>query len=1073
MSDAVPAPELVDTPAQESEQVDAVAPVPAPELAAPELAAPELVDTPAQESEQVNAAAPVPVNELVDAVAAPVPAPQLVAAAPVAAEAVLLEDATSPMARLQQKLSSMNLFEGKTQEQIIGIREQVETGLQSFNAIQGACQTMYDAIVATAEIKANGMRFNPEIGRLSDFVDHCKLLISINNANAEDTVEEISKTLKGLSEDSRFQNSSYKLSVNQDKIGDIGTQISLVLRIGEVFNVPVFTVYMMQNVFDNAQLNSEQATQVVASPLTHNLKTIATCSRVDLMLELLLHATQSDPYDDVNVLIAHIINELIVSKFGNSNPNDVISAERAQFFSLIISNNEHVKSIITKSLLIAIIQNPRIMTSEGKRFSDIFPSGQYGQYFGDVAYRATTDPMSQGPIMIPNPNEMAVVHDLEGEAPGSDVNARPILASPEFTSHPLTRTDIIVAALTAANDAMSRDANIVAAGGAAVSYYIKSFMNDMNTGEFGEVIPDSGLDVEALKKGCNNIPMNDIDCFVFGEVSRQFLLLFSLYMLILYANFYERPRQYGVEEAVRRQDIRIQFILSPQSSDNIDLFMYGEHNDDANTKLISKRLKKNPKVQLVTQETKCFSQLSSTLCSGNSCTVDGYYTQPIDLVKKDIDDFLVLYESLYLDLDEEEEKPDLRALLTGQYAANVDNMVSMKTTMLDLVCIFCNEDKALFIRIFMARKNPKDFARLRVFIEIYLLQLLRFKSTDATFLKYKEVLINEIKKLRVMMSELNKNYYLEQGNLAAVRADTAKNLNADRADFLKLLRSIGRKIVLIPDPLNDKVPATFSKETGRNTIGFFKDKRNPQMKYPFKMDQHMFNLYETYRRVTVDVDTEQSIVVHAYDAWLGDVFKEMPFIAKVEQAFREKMGKIIDPKQDPTYFEVGFADMRVKTTEMLKLHNALNEFKFDEETLKGLLKHQRRILPPLRKHIAMFGPPKASYVHKIFNKTETLLPLFPEFIKDLLKTKDPKLIKTIDAPKKYDDAVHEAIGNIVLEWNRHAIDMKGGATRKRKRVCKRNAMTRRRFNKYFNGKRRDTRRKNKANYLKCKHTRRA
>ena len=971
----------------------------------------------------------------------------------------------------------MNLFEGKTQQQIIGIREQVETGLQAFNAIQDACQTMHDAIVATAEIKANGVRFNPEIGRLSDFVDHCKLLISINDGNAEVVSATVAATMKGLSEDSRFQNSSYKLSVNQNKIGDIGTQISLVLRIGEVFNVPVFTVYMMQNVFDNARLNSEQATQAVASPLTHNLKTIATCSRVDLMLELLLHATQSDPYDDVNVLIAHSINELIVSKFGKEskpNPNYVIAAERAQFFDLIIANNEHVKSIITKSLLIAIIQNPGIMTSNGKRFSDIFPSGQYVQYFGDIVHQATTDPTRQGPIMLSN--EIAVVNqadDLgEGEAPGSDVNAHPILASPEFTTHhPLTRTDIIVAAFTAANDAMSSNANIIAAGGAAVSYYIKTFMNGMNADEFGEVIPDSGLDVEALEaleKGCNNIPMNDIDCFVFGEVSRQFLLLFSLYMMILYANFYERPKQYGVEEAVRTQGTRIQFNLSPQSSDNIDLFMYGEHNDDANTMLISKTLKKNPKVQLVTQETKCFSQLSSTLCSGNLCAVDGYYTQPIDLVKKDIDDFLVLYESLYLDLDAD-EMPDLRALLISQYAANVDNMVSMKTTMLDLVCIFCNEDKALFIRIFMARKNPKDFARLRVFIEIYLLQLLR--ANDATFLKYKEGLIDEIKKLRVMMSELNKNYYLEQGNLAAVRADTAKNLNADRADFLKLLRSIGRKIVLIPDPLQNKIPATFSKETGRNTIGFFKDKRNPQMKYPFKMDQHMFNLYDAYMRLTVDRDTEQSIVDHAYDAWLDNVFKEMPFIAKVKQAFREKMGKIIDPTQDHAYFEVGFADMRVKTTEMLNLLNALNQSTFDEEILKGLLKHQRRILPPLRKHIAQFGPPKASYVHKIFNKTETLLPLLPEFIKDLLKTKDSTLLKTINAPKKYDDAVHEAIGSLVLEWNRRAIELKGGATRKRKRVCMRNAKTRR-FNKCVDKKRRDTRRKIKANNFKCKRTRR-
>ena len=967
------------------------------------------------------------------------------------------EDATSPMARLKQKLSSMNLFEGKTQEQIVGIRAQVEKGLQDFNAIQD--QIMHDAV---AEIKANGVRFNPEIGRLSDFVNHYKLLISINENDADDdVVGSVESTLKGLAE--RFQNISYNLSVNKN-IGDIITQISLVLRIGEVFNVPVFTVYIMRNVFDNARLNSEDATQIVASPLTHNLKTISTCSRVDLMLELLLHATQSDPYDAVNVLISHSINELIVLKFGNSNPNEVIAAERAKFFGLLVNdNNEPVKSLITKSLLIAIIQNPGIMTSDGKRFSDIFPSGQYVQYFGDVVHRASFK--NQGPIMM-----RATIHDFgeapqagEGEAPGLEVSARPILAS-EVT--PLTRTDIIVAALTAANDAMSRNANIIAAGGAAVSYYINDFMNGMNAYEFGGVIPDSGLDdvaVADLVKGCNNIPMNDIDCFVFGDVSRQFLMLFSLYLMILYANFYERPKQYGV---INEQVMRIQFRLSPQSSDNVDLFMYGDHNEDANTRLISKTLKKNPKVQLVTQETKCFSQLSSPLCSGNLCTVDGYYTQPIDLVKKDIDDFLALYESLYLDAEaeaDEEEKPDLRALLTSQYAANVDNMVSMKTTMLDLVCIFCNEDKALFIRIFMARKNPKDFARLRVFIEIYLLQLLR--ANDATFLKYKDGLIGEITQLRIMMIELNKNYYLEQGNLAAVHADTADKLNADRAEFLKLLRSIGRKIVLIPDPLQNIVPATFRKETGRNTIRFFKDKQNPQMKYPFKLDQHLFNLYDAY---TVDRDTEQSVVTHAYDAWLAAVFQEMPFVPNVEHAFREKLGKIIDKNNNPIYFEVGFADMRVKTTEMLKLLNALNQSTVDEETIKGLIKHQRRILPPLRKHIAMFGPPKASYVYKIFNKTDTLLPLLPVFIKDLLKTKDPALLKTIDAPKKYDDAVQEAIGNVILKWNQSAPELKGGATRKRKRACKRNAKTRKHMNKRMN-----TRRKPKANCKRNRSRRRA
>jgi len=988
------------------------------------------------------------------------------------------EDAISPMARLYQELSSMNLFEGKTQKQIIGIREQVEAGLQAFNAIPDAGQNMHDAIVAIADLTANGVRFNPEIGHLSDFVDHCKLLISVNDSNAEGVAASVSSSLKDLAKDPQFHKDSYRLTVDQDTIGGIGTQISLVLRIGEVFNVPVFTVYVLHNVFDNARLNSEQATQnILASPLTHNLKTIATCSRVDLALELLLHATNPDPYNEVNVLIAHIINETVVSKFGN--PNDVIAREREQFFELLQLPNEHVQSLIVKALLIAIIQNPGVMTPDGRRFFDMFPSGQYVQYFGDVVYRATLNPQEQGPIMLPNvpnvpnvPNERT--DDEAGEAPGFDEPVPPR----QQPSHPMTRTDIIVAAFTAANDAMGRNANIVAAGGAAVSYYIAEFVRGMHAGEFEGIIAESGLDLnalDALEQGCAGIPMNDIDCFVFGDVSRQFLLLFSLYMMILYANFYEHPKQYGVKEAVRTQGTDIQFKLSPASDDTVALFMYGNKNNDANTKLISKRLKKNPNVQLVTQETKCFSQLSSPLCGG-FCAVDSYYTQPIDLVKKDLDDFLALYESLYLDAPT--EQPDLIKLLKGQYtAAHVDNMVSMKTTMLDLVCIFCNEDKALFIRIFMARKNHKDFARLRVFIEIYLLELLRQK--DATFLKYKDALIDEIKELRTMMQALTERYYSEQGNLAAVRAATAEQLNTDRAAFLTLLRSIGRKIVLIPDPLQNKIPATFRKETGRRTIGFFKDAQNGQMKYPFKMDQHMVALYGTYIRVSVRQPAEQSFINRAFKVWLDNVFQEIPFSPKVEHAFREKMGKIIDMNQNQTYFEAGFSKMFVRSPEMLRLLTLLNAVKGSDAMFKsGVNRKEKRtftrmLVVPLRKFMTGNGgaEPKASYVLQIYN--DTSMGTLPAFVRSVIEQElEPPLLATIERPHEYDDAVSEAIGRIILEWNTTA--PRGGSTRKRKRerVCKLKAKTNRRFNKWFKGtRRRVTRRKIKASNKKRKHTR--
>jgi hypothetical protein len=78
---------------------------------------------------------------------------------------------------------------------------------------------------------------------------------------------------------------------------------------------------------------------------------------------------------------------------------------------------------------------------------------------------------------------------------------------------------------------------------------------------------------------------------------------------------------------------------------------------------------------------------------------------------------------------------------------------------------------------------------------------------------------------------------------------------------------------------------------------------------------------------------------------------------------------------------------------------------------------------------------------------------------------EPTLLATINDPSEYDDAVREAIGRIILEWNR-ATSVKGGATRKHKRVCKRNAMTRRCLNQCV--RRRATR---KASNKKRKHVR--
>ena len=997
----------------------------------------------------------------------------------------------SPTAQMTAALLTLNLNMSNP-----GAREAVEAGLRAWNSIPNVCQPMVNAITAAidainAHAESVKLHFNPEIGLLSDFVQHCKLIISVNRLQPDAILDGVEKTFEDFK---REQNDkAFRLTVDKAAfIKNLGTQISLVLRIGEVFNVPVFTAYVVRDVFNNEALDSDET---VGGAFMYNAKQITNYSRLDVLLELLLHAASPDPYDTVNVLIAHGINALIVSQFKEAaaaQPNAVIQTECNKFIALTTTTaaTETVTPMIVKSVLIAIIQNPNVKTVDGKQFSDMFPSGQYVKYLGEVAYRASFN--HQGPIMLQAAAPKAVAPEASaaqgkageagdegeapegeaGEAPGSDVNARPILAR-DVTEHPLTRTDIIVAAFTAINAAMGSNANIVAAGGAAVSYYIYDFVRDLNAGAFASFIPVSGLDVEALKQGCASIPMNDIDCFVFGEVevSRQFLLMFSLYMMILYANFYERPKRYGV---IHDQEVTsIQFNLSTTSSDNINLFMYGNKNEDANTRLISKRLKKNPKVQLVTQETKCFSQLVNPLCGSSSCVVDGYYMQPIDLVKKETEDFVILYESLYT--TDPEEKPDLKALLESQYSKGADNMVSIKTTMLDLVCIFCNEDKALFIRIFMARKNPKDFARLRAFIEIYLLQLLRFKLTDATFLKYKDGLIGEITQLRIMMSELNKKYYLEQGNLAAVHADTADQLNADRANFLKLLRSIGRKIVLIPDPLDNAIPPTFRKETGMNTIRFFRSMPNPQIKHGFDMSEHMKTLYETYSQFPVDSDPETAMpnaaARTAYDGWLNDVFAQILFPPESEGFFREILGKILDKTQG-----IDFKDMPVMQSTMLELLDRLQKINAkgkDMESLKGPLVNN--LLTAIRNDSnARHG--SADYIgNRFVFKTIYKPVVFKTLVEQLLKLQgNPHL----DLPEgdAFSDQVNTQIGRILLELNSNPIFKSGktgwgGSTRKRKRVHKLNARTR--SNRGLGARKKSRRKKRDAMNVKCKRTRRA
>jgi hypothetical protein len=139
------------------------------------------------------------------------------------------------------------------------------------------------------------------------------------------------------------------------------------------------------------------------------------------------------------------------------------------------------------------------------------------------------------------------------------------------------------------------------------------------------------------------------------------------------------------------------------------------------------------------------------------------------------------------------------------------------------------------------------------------------------------------------------------------------------------------------------------------------------------------------------------------------------------------------------------------------------------------------LLGPLREFIASQGgvAPSATYVIKLYDKStihDYLMALVMyALLNDQLKGKDANsgLMKTISDSANYDDAVREEIGRILLEWNKFApVQLGGGSTRKRKRSCRLNAMTRRQ-SKARTGKYGNTRKKCKANKRKINRSRRA
>ena len=928
-------------------------------------------------------------------------------------------------------------------------RKEVELGLQRFNAINATntpnnvCETIVNAIRAkTRSSDSIKMYCNPTIGLLSDFAPHYKMLISVNGAGAgagtstETIISNIESTFSELLTRPLFPDLDVRVAPAGPFMDDHFKQISLVLWIGKVFRVPIFTAYVGYDAFNHDELDLKP---IADAPFQHNAKTIANYNRVDVLLELLLHSESSDIYDPVNALVARGIHALIVSKFDNASPPNAAIAEGCQpFFDMVQLLG--LKTVISKMILIAVLQNPNVRTAQGDHFSDIFPSGQYGKYFGEVAHRATTRLDDQGPIMI---------------------------------AYPLTRTDIIVAAITAINTAMmnkregaGETPHMVISGGAGVSYYIQEFLTKVAADpDAFQGSADMGIDMEQLKRDCMKIKMNDIDCIAFGDVSRQLLSVFSLYMMVLYDNFFARPKRYGV--AIKDAP-PISFALSTTgASDRIDLHMYGNRNDDSNTMLISKRLRKDPKVQLVTQKTKCFSQIVHPLCDQTSlgCKEDEYYLEPIDLVKKTMEHFINLYmRSLYP--KQAADTAIMEKIATMLKEGYSGNLVSLKVMMLDIICIFCDEGASLFCRIFMARKNPKDFARLRVFIDIYLLQLAR---SNPRLAQDNAAFIADVRQLRDIMARLNTDYYLEQGSIAAFDAEKAEQLNARRDEFLGLLREVGRAVVDLDAP-TETVPAQMA--TGASTIQFFKE--SPQIKYNFDMNHHMDQLFKC-----ASAEMGSNEANDSYDAWLTSVFETILFTPKVESVFREKLATILERDPESNY-EIDFEDMPTRSPYMLELLTALKGIKMDDEaTLKQMNKFgalRSNLLGPLREFIAKHGrvPPSATYVIKLYDKSTInnyLIALVKyALLSNILKSQGANsgLMIIVNEPANYDDAVREEIGRILLEWNEHAPVKLGGSTRKRKRVCRLNARTR---SKPRTGKR-STRKKRRASNPRCKRTHR-
>jgi hypothetical protein len=225
----------------------------------------------------------------------------------------------------------------------------------------------------------------------------------------------------------------------------------------------------------------------------------------------------------------------------------------------------------------------------------------------------------------------------------------------------------------------------------------------------------------------------------------------------------------------------------------------------------------------------------------------------------------------------------------------------------------------------------------------------------------------------------------------------------------------------------------------------------------------------------------QCIETGLYDAWLTTVFEKILFTPEVESGFREKLTTILTMSPESNY-EVNFKDMPTRSPAMLELLNALKGINIDKaksNQIKKVGELRYNLLYPLREFIANKRvEPSATHVLKIYDKStiDDYLLMLVKYVllNNILKTPgvNPALMKIVNEPANYDDAVREEIGRILLEWNKSAPPQLGGrSTRKHKRVCRLNNANTRTKPRLMTNKR-STRQKRRASGRRCNRTRR-